>query len=535
MPLDPQRYRAPKADGAVLAVPPLDEADALLAANAERLRGWDHDFQGRDAARLRSMARAQLLRLAAEHHRAHGLDLPAAPEPSAPWVLTGHQPELFHPGVWVKNFAVAGVAGRSRAVGLNLIVDNDIPKSAAIRVPTGGGHLRTQAVPFDEWAGEVPYEDWRVKDESVFASFPDRVRATLGGLIADPLIDAYAPCAAEAAATTDRLGLRFAGARRRVEAGWGARNWEVPLGRACETEAFGYFACHLLAHLPRYQEVHNRALHEYRRVHKIRSKNHPVADLRGEGDWLEAPLWAWRAESPRRRPLMARQRARTMELRIAGEDAPFLTVPLGPDRDACCAVEELQGLPARGIRVRTRALTTTMFARFLVGDLFFHGIGGAKYDELGDEVARAFLGVEPPAYATLSMTAWLGLGADGSTPGRLSGVERALRDLAYNPDRALGTEAPVGARAWVAAKAEAVAGPVATRRQRVERFAQIRRCNDALSIYVESRRAALLAERAALAAAERRNAVARGRDFAWVLHGSKRLESALGGLFAPGK
>ena len=139
MPLDPQRYRAPKADGAVLAVPPLDEADALLAANAERLRGWDHDFQGRDAARLRSMARAQLLRLAAEHHRAHGLDLPAAPEPSAPWVLTGHQPELFHPGVWVKNFAVAGVAGRCRAVGLNLIVDNDIPKSAAIRVPTGSG------------------------------------------------------------------------------------------------------------------------------------------------------------------------------------------------------------------------------------------------------------------------------------------------------------------------------------------------------------------------------------------------------------
>ena len=23
-------------------------------------------------------------------------------------VVTGHQPELFHPGVWVKNFAVAG-------------------------------------------------------------------------------------------------------------------------------------------------------------------------------------------------------------------------------------------------------------------------------------------------------------------------------------------------------------------------------------------------------------------------------------------
>ena len=535
MPLDPQRYRAPKADGAVLAVPPLDEADALLAANGSRLDGWSHDFQGRSADRLRQMARAQLLKLAAQHHTRHGLDLPTALPASARWVLTGHQPELFHPGVWVKNFAVAGLAARNDAVGMNLIVDNDIPKSAAIRVPTDDGHLRTLAVPFDEWAGEVPYEDWHVKDERRFESFPDRVRATLGGLVADPLIDAYAPFAAAAASTTDRLGLRFAGARRRVEATWGVRNWELPLGLACETEAFGFFACHLLAHLPRYQEVHNRALREYRHVHGIRSKNHPVAELRAEGEWLEAPLWAWRAESPRRRPLMARQLAKTMELRVAGEGSPFLTIPLGPDRDACCAVEDLQALPGRGIRMRTRALTTTMFARFLVGDLFFHGIGGAKYDELGDEVARAFLGFDPPAYATMSMTAWLGLGADASTTGRLRAADRALRDLAYNPDRALAADPPALARPWIEAKAAAVAGPVATHRQRVDRFAAIRHANDALTPHLEGRRVELLAERAGLAAAERRNAVARGRDFAWVLHGSSRLKASLAGLLTPRK
>ena len=67
------------------------------------------------------------------------------------------------------------------------------------------------------------------------------------------------------------------------------------------------------------------------------------------------------------------------------------------------------------MRLRTRALTTTLFSRFLLGDLFIHGIGGAKYDELGDEIARRFFGIEPPGFLTVSMTLWLGLPSDAAT------------------------------------------------------------------------------------------------------------------------
>ena len=96
----------------------------------------------------------------------------------------------------------------------------------------------------------------------------------------------------------------------------------------------------------------------------------------------------------------------------------------------------------RSVRLRTRALTTTLFSRFLLGDLFIHGIGGAKYDELGDEIARRFFGIEPPGFLTLSMTLWLGLPADPATPADLAGVERGLRDLRFNPDRHLSEPYP---------------------------------------------------------------------------------------------
>jgi hypothetical protein len=540
--MTPQRLRAPAIDGGVLAEPPLGQADALLAGNLARLGRWDHDFQGRRAGRLREMARHQVLAQARLFLAAAGLDVPDGEGPPRHLIVTGHQPELFHPGVWVKNFAAAALARPGGGAGLNLIVDNDVPKAATIRVPhRDDGRLRTTAVEFDDWTtGEIPYEDLAVHDEARFASFGARVRAALDGQVADPLIEDFWPLATGAGRATNRLGLRLAVARRAVEASWGLHNWEVPLGKVCETEAFLWFASHLLAHLPRFQRVHNEALDRYRAIYGIRSRHHPVPALGVEGEWREAPFWAWRAARPRRRPLLARQLPRTMQLRIAGEEEILLELPLHPEAEACCAVERLCTLPARGVRLRTRALTTTLFARLLLGDLFLHGIGGAKYDELGDEVARRFFGIEPPAFMTLSMTLWPGVDAEAATPGQLAEVERALRDLTFNPDRHLVGPVPTEVRDLMQAKARTIAAPQDTRRRRAARCLEIRRINEALQGAIGAERAALTGRRAELVAGLRTNAVARNREYAFVIHARGRLRGAMdravaGAIDAPEK
>jgi hypothetical protein len=528
--------RAPSADGGLLAVPPLEAVPALLAEDRARLSGWSYDVQGRPADRLRALARRQVLEAAASYHRELGLE-PVAPDDDpegTPLLVTGHQPELFHPGVWAKNFALDAMARRSGGRALNLIVDNDVPRSPSIRVPTAAATpdgLRVLPVEFDVWGGELPFEEWRVRDESCFASFPDRVRRALGGLVADPVLDAFWPHVREASGRTDRIGLRFAAARRALEGEWGVHNAEVPLGAVCETEAFAWFAAHLLAQLPRFQAVHNAALASYRALYGIRSTHHPVPALEEDRDgWRESPFWAWRAlGGARRRPLLARQAdARTVQLRIAGEAAPFAELPLGPDREACCAVDRLLALPAEGIRLRTRALTTTMFGRLLLGDLFLHGIGGAKYDELGDAVIRGFFGIEPPGYATLSLTVHLGLPVDpGATPEARRAAWRRLRELTHQPERHL----PAGAAdALIAAKREALAGPQATRRQRRGRRAELRRVTAALAAPLAGERERLRADLAAIDRGLAANARARGRDFAFVLHGRGRLRAALAAM-----
>ncbi len=425
------RLRAPSGDGDLFALPPLDQAEQSWRSNLELLENWNHDFQGRSAGFLRAAAAREALESAKIYHASAGIPMPpeleAAPGPRR-IVATGHQPELFHPGVWVKNFAVNHLARRFGATPLNLIVDNDLPKSLAVRVPRLEGRTSgVQTIEFDSGGLDVPFEDLVLHDPELFNTFGDRVSTALNGAIENPLVHDYWPLAAEYGGQRPRIGLMFSRARRLIEQSWGVSNWEVPLSAICESESFLWMTCHILAHLPRYRFIHNDCLNEYRLLHRIRSKNHPVADLGQEGDWLEAPFWAWRKQSPRRRPLLARQLKDTIELRMGGEDRAFAELPLGPEREACCAVERLKALPPEGVRLRSRALTTTMYSRLILSGQFVHGIGGAKYDELGDEIIRRFLETPPPEYLTLSMTLWIGI--DGGNF-RSSDLERVDRQRA---------------------------------------------------------------------------------------------------------
>jgi hypothetical protein len=94
--------------------------------------------------------------------------------------------------------------------------------------------------------------------------------------------------------------------------------------------------------------------------------------------------------------------------------------------------EELQN---SDVRIRPKALMTTLFSRTVLSDLFIHGIGGAKYDQLTDEIGRRFLGVELPEY--LTVTATMKLYPDCPTDFRLqiSDLESLLRRLKYQPER----------------------------------------------------------------------------------------------------
>jgi hypothetical protein len=513
----PRRLRAPTEDRAVMALPPLNEAGSLLVANRERFAGTRIQILGRPLAGLRREGRDAAFSAACDYLRQAGEPLP--PGDSSSLILAGHQPELFHPGVWVKNFALHGLARAHGAAPLNLVVDNDAGKSAAVSIPVvEGEHAGSRLVSFDRWEREVPFEERTVLDEGLFAGFPEQAGQATQHWNFAPMIGDFWKEVLHQAKHTRLLGERFASARRSFERGWGCHNLEVPVSALCRSEPFAWFICDLLARLNRFHEVYNDSLRDYRRLYRLRSRSHPVPDLEEENGWRELPLWAWRADNPQRARLFVRRDGDTLYLR-AGKQ-PWPSLPFQPERDPGAAVAAWMDLERQGFKVRSRALTNTLFARLFVGDLFIHGIGGAKYDELTDEIIRRFYGCEPPGYLVLSATLLLPFEQRGNGQSDFHRLQHKIRDLAYNPQRHLAPEQLTDPQARVlnAQKQEWIGKDPSDHVGRQHRFQVLQQLTQELRPYTSAQIGQLQDEQRHLEKRLQVNRVLQHRDYAFCLY-----------------
>jgi hypothetical protein len=512
--------RAPTADGAVVADPPLSEVGRLLTVNRQRLCR-DELLLGRPWTDLQREARRSVVVAARAYLERQGEPVP--PGDAMSLVMAGHQPELFHPGVWVKNFALNGLARAHGVTPLNLVVDNDTVKATALRLPAPPSETHpwphVVTIPFDRWTGEIPYEERTIADPALFADFAERAMSVLRGWGYQPLLPAFWDEVRKQAERTQLLGECLVAARRTFERRWGCHNLEVPVSAVCRTEPFAWFACHLLTELPRFHSVYNDCVHEYRRTHGIRSRNHPVPDLAAEDGWLETPFWGWRTRQARRGRLFARPSSDRIELR-AGPD-PWPTLPLGAGSQALTAA--WHSLDSQGFKVRSRALANTLYARLFLADLFIHGIGGGKYDELTDQIIQHFYDMQTPEFLVLSATRLLPLPSEPVQPDDRRRLAREVRDLHYNPQRHLDLAAftalrPLAEekRAWVERQPEDAVG-------RRRRFQVLRELTERLREPLVSRESQLREELAHYDKQLDANAVLRRRDYSFCLYPEEML------------
>jgi hypothetical protein len=435
-----RRYRAPQEDGQVLVDPPRATLADVVARNRRHLTTLEYEFQGRSAGELSASARQTLLeRAIAYTSQYRDIRQSAAAikqSANAAIVLSGHQPQLYHPGVWYKNFVLGQLAAETEGVGVHLLIDSDSCRTVSIRVPTGTVcNPRVEAVPVDSPTAEVPYEERFVQDESLFGSFPKRVSTLLRPFIDAPLVNELWPLIQKRAADEPNLGRRFAQGRHAVEASWGNETLEIPQSCVCGLPEFNWFLAHALANLPRFQAAYNDSLASYRRAHRMRNRAQPVPDLATDDDWLEAPFWIWSDDDPIRQPLFAQQRGG--DLLITDRQRRTYSLTLSADGNATIAVEQLEGLAKRGVKIRTRALATTLFARLLLGDLFLHGIGGAKYDQVTNRIAEQYFGFELPEFGTVSATLRLPIEHPCGNVEQSRTLRQQLRELDYHPEKYL--------------------------------------------------------------------------------------------------
>jgi hypothetical protein len=510
---------APRENRAALIDPPFSAIADLVHKNVQLQRDAGYDFQGRSLADLRALARKELLRDARCWTSLYRqVESSISDEPGLIF-LAGHQPHLFHPGVWWKNLALDMLARRHGATAVNLVIDSDTVHGTSLKLPT-------QSVQMDQPSPPMPYEERQILDRGMFAAFGSQVKAQIRPLIPVPLIDVYWPLVLKRAEETDNLGECLAQARHQIEGLWGRNTLEVAQSRVCNSESFCWFLTHLLAHLPRLRVIYNQAVAEYRHAYKVRSSAHPVPDLSADGPWLEAPFWVWTADDSRRRRLFARQSGDAILL--SDRQSWETSLSLHPNGDASGAVDQLLEMKHKGVKIRSRALMTTLWARLILSDLFIHGIGGAKYDQVSDLIIERFFGLLAPGFMVLSATLQLPVDHPQVSEEDAWAIQRQLRELTHHPEKFLdgGDVAQQGAAsdtaALVAEKRQWINTPQ-TPQNAKSRCQSIRRINRQLQPCVEEQRSRALERQAQVLRALQSKKLLTWREYGFCLYPEKSL------------
>lgn len=517
---DPQpkyrRYRAPQENHAALVEPAIAELPAMVASNSK-----ERNLVGL-LATIAGEARRDLVEKAYRFTRSFcEVPLPGPDAASQPLIVSGHQPELFHPGVWFKNFTLDRLAKAVDGIGVHLLIDSDLCRAVSLSTPTGSTESpRVESIAYDKRTDALPFEERGIVDPSLFVSFGQRVAVALDGWIERPLAVDLTPEFVKAARETERLAHTLSRGRRLVEQRHGSTTLEVPLSQLCDSIPFHRFVGVLLSDLDRLQQSYNKALAAYRVAHRLRSLAQPLPDLAIEDGWNEVPLWVWTTEDPVRRPLFARHADGCLELtNRAGERWEIHR----PDDPA-----EWAGLRSQGVKLRSRALVTTLYARLALGDLFLHGIGGAKYDEVTDAFSHRLLGITPPPHATLTATLRLPVARPEFDPTADGRLRNALRALRYHPERYV-SDPPPAAATHIEAKQAALRdasqnGIDALCHRRIED------ANLALQPLLADQRQAILDERDTLANQRQVAAVLGSREYSFALFPEETICSELARL-----
>jgi hypothetical protein len=372
-------WKAPPADGARLVWPDAPELLERTRANANRLASESRALvQNIQLRELRSFARRAI---------GHPDDLLL--------IATGHQAELYHPGVWVKDVLIDALASRLHGKAMHLAVDTDQVKHLVLRYPRA-----TLPVSDDPRLASASWSALVAAPTARHLDFLEQsVRETTSTLGFRPMLSEFLHELRDA--NEPDLSRALTTALLRIDQSLGLTRSSVIASNLWASDAFAAFVYHVAAHADRFAEDYNVSLDAYRAETDTRDPNRPMPNVLLTDESVELPFWL--------DDLASGQRTRPTVFRSDGD---WVLQPV--DRDCFAFDSRLDGWDAAGrlndylrrsrLRLAPRALTLTMFARLCLVDLFVHGIGGGRYDQVTDRIVERHFGIEPPAFAVTTAT-----------------------------------------------------------------------------------------------------------------------------------
>ncbi|HLL88398.1 MAG TPA: hypothetical protein VK324_03770 [Tepidisphaeraceae bacterium] len=318
-------------------------------------------------------------------------------------VATGHQTELYHPGVWAKHAAVNAIAAPLGAAAYFVAVDTDSPKHLTLKWPdreaahVGGASPVTDdpGVTSAEWSGQL-----ELPTPKHLEVVREDLTAAAGGWGFEPSTEPFFSTLRRLQLDPVPLSAGITNAMHAVDWSLGLRHHALLASPMFDAPPYLALVYHVCARAERFAADYNAALAEYRREAEITNPGRPMPDLKATDAACEVPFWLDElATGGRERATVVRVDGRWTIVRA--DDA----FAFDPSLDGFEAAGRLAAWLRRGgRRLSPRALTLTMFLRLLLCDQFVHGIGGGRYDQVLDKLLARHFALDPPRFSVTTAT-----------------------------------------------------------------------------------------------------------------------------------
>ena len=441
-------FTIPKKNREIFIVPAFEDIPGLIDLNKKRFQSYDFNINGTPFSQFREQVRSATLKEAGKYsekiwalcsnmniagtENLSGVKNSFTPERNI--ILTGHSPALAHPGAVIKHSLVNSIAKKSNGIGINMVVDNDASNDNCLNIPDIND-LDSSAEKMEYHPGlrNLAFEEIRYADSTQLSTLKERVLKSVHDPDMKKTFEDFINIAVTLSGETLQFSDLFTFARHAFLTRFGINNLEVPVSHISETDPFLNFFLHITANLKCFVDVYNAKLREYRKLKKISSKANPLPDLMEKGFVVEMPFWMWKRDEPRKN--LFASVANESRVSIICENKVVEHFDFGGRNGSTKNLERLKTLISNGIKIRPKAIANTMYSRLFFSDLFVHGIGGAKYDLITDEIIREFFGAEPPEYATISATLHLPYKPFDVSGEDITKLKHVIKDMGYNPDR----------------------------------------------------------------------------------------------------
>lgn len=382
-----QRYadwKAPRGDGEILLWPAsVDEIVRRTRENARSLAGSTGSLiQGVPLAQLRRDMRRFI------GHNTDDL-----------LIATGHQTELDHPGVWVKNVLINRIAEAAGGSAYLFAVDTDEPKHLTLKWP-GGTPVSVTDDPrlgVAAWCGQVA-----PPTPAHLSMLEEQLDDAQRGWSFQPMAGEFLRSMRRVSLEAEALSPVLVNALHDLDWQLGLRHHALVVSPMFQAESYLLFVHHLMARADEVAAHYNGALADYRREQRIKTVGRPMPDLKLASDRVESPFWVDDLTSGDRQRAALIRTAGGWSLPSASSTEPFLFETGAKSEDA--ARNLLTWLRRNNLRISPRALTLTTFLRLFLVDQFVHGIGGGRYDQVADRFIASQFGIAPPCFAVTTAT-----------------------------------------------------------------------------------------------------------------------------------